>query len=236
MASKHRIYTLQVSLTDAPPDASVGKASAATCLIQVRGDQSLHTVFQGMTAAFDRSADGSYEFVFDAGPLHPEGRRYVLPAEFVLDEQSGSPAAGQVGETTLDSLELAAGQGFACYPDGGDDWWYPIVVARIEHKEARGKYPKMIRRSGASPLRADEKPGEARVIGPEAGADTACLVGEVHLDKGEFLRAVEAFTRAIASQPNVDAYEGRSRAYRALADADERSAQALRHPPIRGSK
>ena len=56
-------------------------------------------------------------------------------------------------------------------------------------------------------------------------ADAACLVGELHLQKGDYLKAIEAFTRAIESHPTPDAYQGRAQAYRALADSDERRAQ-----------
>jgi uncharacterized protein HemY len=58
-----------------------------------------------------------------------------------------------------------------------------------------------------------------------AAADTACLVGELHLRRGEYPKAVAAFTRAIENSPTGDAYQGRARAYRALADQDERKAQ-----------
>jgi hypothetical protein len=56
-----------------------------------------------------------------------------------------------------------------------------------------------------------------------------CLVGEMHLSKGDYHKAVEAFTRAIESQPASDLYEGRARAYRGLALEDEKRAEALRH-------
>ncbi len=66
-----------------------------------------------------------------------------------------------------------------------------------------------------------------RVAGSEA-ADVGCLIGEMHLDKGEFHKAVEAFGRAIENQPSPDAFEGRARAYRALALLDENQARKLR--------
>jgi tetratricopeptide (TPR) repeat protein len=59
-------------------------------------------------------------------------------------------------------------------------------------------------------------------------ADVGCLIGEMHLRDGDFARAVEAFTRAIETNPAADEYEGRARAYRALAFADERRALELR--------
>jgi len=61
-----------------------------------------------------------------------------------------------------------------------------------------------------------------------AAADMGCLIGEMHLGKGDYGKAVEAFTRSIESNPSPDVYEGRARAYRALALQDERKAQELR--------
>jgi hypothetical protein len=69
------------------------------------------------------------------------------------------------------------------------------------------------------------EPGEI----PEAAAsDVGCLIGELHLSKGDFERAVEAFSRSLDGTPTADAYEGRARAFRALAEADESRAQVLR--------
>jgi tetratricopeptide (TPR) repeat protein len=63
----------------------------------------------------------------------------------------------------------------------------------------------------------------------DTAADMSCLIGEMHLKEGEYAKAVEAFTRAIAAQPAADLYEGRARAYRGLAERDERQAADLRH-------
>jgi hypothetical protein len=61
-----------------------------------------------------------------------------------------------------------------------------------------------------------------------AAADVGLLVGEQHLRDGHYARALAAFSRAIEVEPTPDAYEGRARAYRGLAEADERRARALR--------
>jgi hypothetical protein len=60
-----------------------------------------------------------------------------------------------------------------------------------------------------------------------AAADVGCLIGEMHLRHGDHVRAVEAFSRSLDSSPTADAYQGRARAYRALAEADERRAREL---------
>jgi tetratricopeptide (TPR) repeat protein len=68
----------------------------------------------------------------------------------------------------------------------------------------------------------------ADLIEKERASDMSCLVGEMHLRQGEYERAVEAFSRAIENQPAADLYEGRARAYHALAGADEARARDLR--------
>jgi len=60
-----------------------------------------------------------------------------------------------------------------------------------------------------------------------AAADVGCLIGEMHLERGEYHKAVEAFSRAIENQPAADVYEGRARAYRALAALDQQRAREL---------
>jgi tetratricopeptide (TPR) repeat protein len=65
-------------------------------------------------------------------------------------------------------------------------------------------------------------------IPSSAAADVGCLIGEMHLSKGEYHKAVEAFSRAIENQPTADVYEGRARAYRALAALDETKARQLK--------
>ena len=59
-------------------------------------------------------------------------------------------------------------------------------------------------------------------------ADMGCLIGEMHLRQGEYEKAVEAFTRALETQPAADLYEGRARAYRGIAEQDERDARKMR--------
>jgi hypothetical protein len=83
--------------------------------------------------------------------------------------------------------------------------------------------------------RADPPPAPAAdggtapdVVSEDSAADMSCLVGELHLSKGDFEKAIEAFTRAIANEPTADAYEGRARAYHGLAANDERKAAELR--------
>jgi tetratricopeptide (TPR) repeat protein len=65
-------------------------------------------------------------------------------------------------------------------------------------------------------------------ISEDAAADVGCLIGELHLSKGDYAKAVEAFSRSLEVEPTADAYEGRARAYQALAESDARRALELR--------
>ena len=61
-----------------------------------------------------------------------------------------------------------------------------------------------------------------------AQADVGCLIGEMHLRQSEYEKAIEAFSRAIDTQPAPDLFEGRARAYRGLAERDESAAALMR--------
>jgi hypothetical protein len=224
------LYTLKVGLLSGPiTNLATGQTPRASRSIQVRGEQTLEDLHQAILRAFERSEDYSYEFQFDAGPLHPEGKRYVLPGAYEISTEAGSPAAGRVTDQTIDGLGLQVGQHFVYSPDKEDDWWHPVTVERIGAGVPRGTYPKVIKRVGESPFpNAGREQHGDDLIGKDAGADTACLVGELHLSRGDYANAIAAFTRAIDNGSTVDAYEGRARAYRALADADERMADQLR--------
>src|SRR5262249_46993073 len=69
--------------------------------------------------------------------------------------------------------------------------------------------------------------GDGKLDGT-AASDVGCLIGELHLERGEYQKAVEAFTRAIENEPCPDAYLGGGGAYRARAAFDEEQALALR--------
>jgi hypothetical protein len=214
-----RLYTLDVAV-------SKGEQRTASRTIQVRGDQTLEVLHQAIAAAFERAGEFSYEFQLGESADDPVGARYVLPGAFDIAAETGVPASGRVTDTSLDSIGLRVGQTFECWSDTGDDWWHPIMVARIQEGTPKGKYPRVTRRVGDSPFR--RKVESAVTIGKEEGADAACLVGEMHLQRREYHKAVEAFSRAIENRPSVDAYEGRAKAYRGLASEDIRNAEQLR--------
>ncbi len=86
-----------------------------------------------------------YEFQFDGkGPNDPNAKRYGLS----MDE---AEIAGDVTQTSLDSLELKVEAIFGYWFDFGDDWWHQINVLSIEEKALSGDYPRVIERVGASP-------------------------------------------------------------------------------------
>jgi tetratricopeptide (TPR) repeat protein len=236
-AAKTAIYTLEVRLLGNPAAGRLAdNNSAASCTIQVRGDQVLADLHQAILETFDHGEEYSYEFHLGHKPTDPAGPRYVLPAVYDVSVEDGAPAAGRVDQATLASLGLEVGRRFGYLSDSGDDWWYEIRVADIHERLPRGKYPKVTKHPGKdgsadAPAAPGEAPGKEEGPQPLTGrsaADAACLVGELHLSQGEYARAVEAFSRAIDISPTADAYEGRAKAYRGLAAADERTAQGLR--------
>ncbi len=215
-----RLYTLKVSVSRSEHEPNPAQPIFRT--IQMRGDQNLSNLHQAIVAAFERTGEISYEFQFGAQPLAP---RYVLPGAYDVSVEAGTPAAGRVTDTPLDSLGLKVGEQFTCASDTGDDWGHPITVERIREGIPKGKYPKVTTRVGDSPFRKGAATPHG--FGQNEGADAACLVGELHLKRGEYQKAVEAFSRAIENHPTADAYQGRAQAYRGLAADDEREAEVM---------
>jgi hypothetical protein len=210
------VYTLAVRLLGGPV---VSRA------IEVRGDQTLATLHGAICEAFGHEGDAAYQFQRGNGPTDPEGPRYVLPDAYEISADDGMPAAGRVDQTTLAAVGLEVGGRFYYWIDRGADWWHQVDVEKIVAKIPRGAYPKVIRRVGPDPA-GESAAGTGPAAGNREAADAACLVAELHLRKGEFRKAVEAFTRAIEEGPTPDAYEGRAKAYRALAAEDERASRA----------
>jgi hypothetical protein len=108
----------------------------------------------------------------------------------------------------------------------GDD----AAFGRLKKNSPPGKVAQIIReqaRADSAAPAADEG-ADPGALSDDTAADMSCLVGELHLSKGDFKKAVEAFTRALATEPTADAYEGRARAYHGLAATDERKAAELR--------
>jgi hypothetical protein len=149
-AGPARLYTLQVFLIGGPvPEKFGGKVISRT--IQIHGDQTLADLHGAIFEAYDRFDEHFYEFQFGKGPHDPQGKRYVLPEMF--REERGDPTiAGDVTETTLDSLGLSTEQQFGYWFDYGDDWWHQIDLMKIEEKkDLRMRLPRVTQRVGKSP-------------------------------------------------------------------------------------
>ena len=69
----------------------------------------------------------------------------------VEQERGDQTIAGDVTQTTIDSLGLKVDQPFGYWFDYGDDWWHQIDVVAIEDKVPKGKYPRVTRRVAKSP-------------------------------------------------------------------------------------
>ncbi len=98
---------------------------------------------------------------------------------------------------------------------------------RKRHKPLLDDLAQVLQELYENRVDADER-GGSEAISEDSAADMSCLVGDLHLKVCEFEKAVDAFSRAIQNRPSVDAYEGRARAYRGLAEEDERAARQLR--------
>jgi hypothetical protein len=229
------LYTLEVALMDGPiTDAFAERHQVVSRTIQIRGDQTLADLHHAVFDAFDREEEHLYEFQFGDKPMDRKAPRYVLPGGAADDPFDDGTPAGVVTETTLDSLGLMPGRRFLYWFDFGDSWMHQISVAAVEDAPPRGRFPKVTKRVGESPpqyadLEEDEEDEDTEPLPTEAvAADVSCLIGEQHLRDGDPAKAVEAFTRSLEGEPTADAYAGRARAYRALADADDRQARELR--------
>jgi hypothetical protein len=234
-------YTLEVALIGGPVSETFAKKNPEVSRdIQIRGDQTLDDLHEAIFDAFDREEEHLYEFQFGKRPMDPKAQRYV-PRGTLDDLFEDGPRPQSSAKTKLDSLALKPRRRFFYWFDFGDDWMHAITVKAVGDAEPGVKYPRVAGRVGPSPPQYpfeededDEDSGEmegAEEVTEERAADVSCLIGEQHLRDGDFAKAVEAFTRSLETEPSPDAFAGRARAYRALAEADERAGQGLDAPP-----
>jgi len=150
--SKRRLYTLEVFIISGPIARKFAKKNRVISrTIQIRGDQTLEDLHYAIFDAFGREEQHMYEFqIGGKGPMDPKARRYVLHAD-TNELVSGRKPAGDVHDTTIESLGLKVGQAFGYWFDFGDDWWHQINVVSIDEKVGRGKLPKVTKRTGESP-------------------------------------------------------------------------------------
>lgn len=147
-----RLYTVKVCIIAGPITEEFAKKTPSVCrTIEIRGDQTLEQLHKAIFKAFDRFDEHMYEFQFGEGPHDPEGDRYVLPIPFELPFEDDSEPAGEVTDTTIDSLGLEEGRAFGYWFDFGDDWYHQIDVVAIGEATPRARYPKVTERIGESP-------------------------------------------------------------------------------------
>ncbi len=146
-----RLYTLEVFVISGPvAEKFLKRNPEISRTIQIQGDQTLEDLHHAIFEAFDRFDEHMYEFQFGKGPNDAKGKRYVLPSAFG-EEGHKRNVAGDVAQTTIESLGLKVDQAFGYWFDFGDDWWHQINVLAIDDKVPRGKYPKVVKRVGKSP-------------------------------------------------------------------------------------
>jgi hypothetical protein len=228
------LYTLEVILFGGRVSAAFARRNPLVArTLQIRGDQTLDDLHRAILAAFGRRYDRPFEFQFGKGPMDPQGRRYIEAEATRSPMDEANPPAGTATKAPLASLGLKVGSSFLYWFDFSADWWHRVTVADIRDKAPRGKYPRVVSQVGDNPPQraADEGLGETghyQDHQEDVASDLACLVGELHLSRREYDKALAAFNRAIAVSPTADAYQGRANAYRALALEDEQRASVVR--------
>jgi hypothetical protein len=166
--------------------------------------------------------------------LEREGRGLALFALALAGNRKALAALERGGDLELDYIQ---GLAVNCQQIGWLAERHPELHAVFESikgderplRRLKGKKPGLTKlaRLVRAATTTDDAERAARDFDGGA-ADVGCLVGEMHLGKGEFARAVDAFTRSLAVSPTVDAFEGRAKAYRGLAAEDERRARELK--------
>jgi hypothetical protein len=148
----NRTYRLEVSLLSGPVTRQFAERNPKVSrAIEVRGDQTLMQLHDAIFLAFEREEEHFHEFQLGGdGPHDPKARRYGLPMALHDPFDDGEPA-GDVTRTTIGALGLSVGTVFSYWFDFGDDWWHRIDVLAIEDSVARGKYPRLVARTGESP-------------------------------------------------------------------------------------
>jgi hypothetical protein len=149
-----RLYTLDVFLISGPITKRFAKKNPTVSrTIETRGNQTLADLHDAIFRAFDREEEHMYEFQLGGkGPDDPKAKRYVLPMAMDGGPFAEEDPAGDVTRTTICSLNLKTGQAFGYWFDFGDDWWHQINVVSITDGVPRGKYPRVTKRVGKSPL------------------------------------------------------------------------------------
>jgi hypothetical protein len=150
MPKKHteaaKLYTFEVSLISGPlSEQFIEKNPVVSRTIAIRGDQTFEDFHQAIFEAFNREDPHMFEFqIGGKGPQDPNAKCYV-------SEVGNAEAAGHVGDTRIDAVGLDEEMAFGYWFDYGDDWWHQVSVLSMTEPIPKGRYPKITKRTGASP-------------------------------------------------------------------------------------
>jgi hypothetical protein len=157
--------------------------------------------------------------------LESEGRGLALFTRVLTGDRKALSALEEGPDLELDYVH---GLAVNCQQSGWLQEHHPVLHAVFEAVKGDEGPLRRLKKKKPGLTKLARLVRDAREKAPKltaaSPADVGCLVAEVHLSKGEYHKAIEAFTRAIETAATPDAYEGRARAYRALAEADERRA------------
>jgi hypothetical protein len=161
--------------------------------------------------------------------LESEGRGLALFTRVLTGDRKALAAMEEGRDLELDYVH---GLAVNCQQSGWLLEHHPVLHAVFEAIKGDEAPLRRLKKKKPGLTKLARLVRDARETAPKLAAaspaDVGCLVAEVHLSKGEYVKAIEAFTRAIETAATPDAYEGRARAYRALAEADERQAAKLK--------
>ena len=151
--ASERLFTLEVTLHSGLATEKFSNANPIVSrTIQIRGNQTLSKLHRAIYDAFDRYDEHMYDFRIGKQPYSRGRIHYVLSSE--LKEawpSSDHTIAGSVTKTTMEELELKAGKSFWYIFDYGDEWIHKITISSIDDQIPDGKYPRVIKKIGASP-------------------------------------------------------------------------------------
>ena len=140
------IYTLKVGLTG--PHAPDG--DAVWRLIEVKGNQTLHSLHRAIFRAFDRWEEHLYSFFMSEHRRNPS-QEYTSPID-IEEAAVGGVMPGNAAATRLSALGLTPSTKFYYLFDFGDSWEHIVEVISVQDKEPGGRYPAVVERHGESPL------------------------------------------------------------------------------------
>ena len=141
------IYTLKVRLTSSHAPA---KAGDIWRVIEVRGNQTLHSLHRAIFKAFDRWEEHLYSFFMSENRRDPS-QEYTSPID-IEEAAVGGVMPGNAAVTRLNALGLTPSTKFYYLFDFGDSWEHTVEVISVHDKEPEGRYPVVVERHGESPL------------------------------------------------------------------------------------